>query len=379
MCPVLPDHKPWLVVQGRAGEFFIDHAHPFGASCASSNAGMIGNAIVDIWISEGVAPLLKYEDDLNCFRFPVHDGPFLDNGLRYAYDRASMLSRISSLNVPWHPDKGDLVFSSTTTFLGLLWDLENHHVSLPEHKRLKFFNRVLIFITTFNRTPNRCLLKDVEKIHGSLCYIAFVHPEGRSRLPSLSNFAASFHADEFTRRFPPPSVITDLKWWLDTLSTPGVFRQLIPRGPPLDIGIFVDASTSWGIGIIVEGRWLAFELAPAWKEPGKDICWLETLAVEFLVYILEVLGISNQRVLIHSDNQGTIGAMDKGRSGNCHINLSIRRTYTVLSSLMLMPDFIYVPSIDNPADPLSRGELGPQESRLAFNLKLPAELRRFFI
>jgi len=379
MCPVLPDHKPWLVVQGRPGEFFIDHAHPFGASCASSNAGMIGNAIVDIWISEGVTPILKYEDDLNCFRFPVQDGPFSNNGLCYAYDRASMLSRISSLNVPWHPDKGDLVFSSTTTFLGLLWDLENHHVSLPEHKRLKFLNRVLTFITTFNRTPNCCLLKDVEKIHGSLCYIAFVHPEGRSRLPSLSNFAASFHGDEFTRRFPPPSIITDLKWWLNTLSTPGVFWQLIPWGPPLDIGIFVDASTSWGIGIIIEGRWLAFELAPDWKEPGKDICWLETLAVEFLVYILEVLGISNQRVLIHSDNQGTIGAMDKGRSGNHHINLSIHHTYTVLSSLMLVPEFIYVPSIDNPADPLSRGELGPQVSRLAFNLKLPAELCPFFI
>ncbi|KIJ97633.1 hypothetical protein K443DRAFT_105324, partial [Laccaria amethystina LaAM-08-1] len=44
-CPVLPSHKPWLVVQGRPNEFLIDHVHPFGAACASSNAGMIANAV----------------------------------------------------------------------------------------------------------------------------------------------------------------------------------------------------------------------------------------------------------------------------------------------------------------------------------------------
>jgi len=48
-CPVLPSHKPWLVAQGHPNEFLIDHAHPFGAACASSNAGMIANAVVDIW------------------------------------------------------------------------------------------------------------------------------------------------------------------------------------------------------------------------------------------------------------------------------------------------------------------------------------------
>jgi len=47
-CAVSPDHKAWLVLQGKDNHFYIDHAHPFGASCASSNAGMIANAMVDI-------------------------------------------------------------------------------------------------------------------------------------------------------------------------------------------------------------------------------------------------------------------------------------------------------------------------------------------
>jgi len=35
---------------------------------------MIANAMVDIWISEGVKPVLKYyEDDLNILRYPTPD------------------------------------------------------------------------------------------------------------------------------------------------------------------------------------------------------------------------------------------------------------------------------------------------------------------
>lgn len=58
-CPILPDHKPWLVVQGRPGEFGIEHCNPFGLGSASSNAGAVGSATVDIWVKEEVAPVCK--------------------------------------------------------------------------------------------------------------------------------------------------------------------------------------------------------------------------------------------------------------------------------------------------------------------------------
>jgi hypothetical protein len=45
---------------------------------------MIGNAIVDIWIAEGVRSILKYEDDLAIFRLPIPDGRGLH---KYTYDR----------------------------------------------------------------------------------------------------------------------------------------------------------------------------------------------------------------------------------------------------------------------------------------------------
>jgi hypothetical protein len=327
-CPVLPSHKPWLVVQGLPGQFLIDHTHPFGAACASSNAGMIANAVVDIWEAEGVFPVPKYEDDLKVFRIPSPTGSFRDGDFLYDYDRADMLRRIHCLSVPWHDDKGDDVFLFVTTFIRFRWDIPKKLVSLPDEKRLKFHERVRRFLNDFH--GRCCHLLDVEKIHGSLCHVAFVYMDGRSRLPSLSNFASSFHNNEVIKRYPPHSMMTDLSWWLQKLEVGGVSRALHPRGPLQDLGLYVDASTSWGIGIIIGNNWASFQLSPVWKVAGRDICWLETLAIELLTYFLEGrletlaielltyflegMDLPHCHLLIHSDNQGTIGALDKGRS-----------------------------------------------------------------
>jgi hypothetical protein len=376
-CPVLPDHKPWLVVQGRPGEFYIEHCHPFGLASSSSNAGMIGNAVVDIWAKEGVAPVCKYEDDLKVFRFPVENAPFQEGVYSYSYDRDDCVRRILALGVPWHPDKGDLRFLFITDYIGFRWDIPQRLVSLSPPKRLKFLERVRVFIDKFS--GHRCHLYDIESIHGSLCHIAFVYLAGRSRLPSLSNFAASFKNDEYTMRYPPPSVISDLQWWHDALQHVDVSRNLFPRGEVQDFGIYVDACTSWGIGIVIDGYWAAFQLKDDWKLPLHDICWLETVAFELLVYQLEQMGFKNAHLRVHSDNKGTIGALAKGRSRNRPINLAVRRTLGVLYPLFITPDIVYVPSAENLADPISRGDLGPTDKMLHPSFMLPDELKSFFI
>jgi hypothetical protein len=160
--------------------------------------------------------------------------------------------------VPWHKEKGDIEFLYVTTFIGYSWDLVHKRVSLPDEKRLKFLNRVRIFLNLFS--ARRCTLKDVERIHGSLCHVAFVYVEGCSRLPSLSNFAASFKGNELIQRYPSRSMLTDLRWWEEELCKPSFHRELRPRGDIQDLGLYVDASTSWGVGIVVQGHWAAFKL-----------------------------------------------------------------------------------------------------------------------
>lgn len=339
---------------------------------------MIANAIVDIWRAEGVDPIFKYEDDLAIIRTPVAGGPFSDtNGFSYGYDKVDMLSRIAPLHVPWHPDKGSPVFASVMTFIGLSWDLTLKTVSLPDHKRLKYLTRVTSFLSQFSE--HRCQLRDIERIHGTLCYISFVYSDGRLHLPSLSNFASRFSGNIFMRLFPSRSLLTDLRWWSRHLEDPSFSRPLLPPGPLIDKEIFVDASTSWGIGIVIDQHWLAFQLIKDWKRPGGDIGWLETIAVEIIAYIINAWDVSNARVVIHSDNQGTIGAMGKGRSPNFLINLSIRRSYSIFTPRSIIPSFTYIASKDNPADPLSRGLLGPDECRLPVQFHLPKDLSAILI
>lgn len=145
-----PESKPWFIVQAPDG-LYIDHTCPFGCASSSSNAGMIGNAIADIWSAEGVKPLFKYEDDLSVFRFPDNVAP----PFTFGYDRSSALARISALGVPWHPDKRQ-GFSPIFTYLGFAWDITPKRVSLPKDKRLKFLSRCSTF------------LKDIQRVDRSL-------------------------------------------------------------------------------------------------------------------------------------------------------------------------------------------------------------------
>jgi hypothetical protein len=338
---------------------------------------MIGNAVVDIWAKEAVTPVCKYEDDLKVFRFPVENGPFHENNYSYLYDRDECIRRIQDLRVPWHPEKGDLQFLFVTDCIGFRWDIPQRQVSLPPPKRLKFLERVRVFLDKFS--GHRCHLNDIESIHGSLCHVAFVYLDGRSRLPSLSNFAASFKGDEYIMCYAPPSVISDLQFWLNALKRDDVSHKLTPRGEIQDLGIYVDASTSWGIGIVIDGSWAAFQLKPDWKVSGHDICWLETVAIELLIYFLEQMGYQNVHLRIHSDNKGTIGALSKGRSRSRPINLAIRRTLAVLYPLFISPDIVFIPSAENLADPISRGDLGPPEKMLHPKFMLPDELKQFFV
>jgi len=132
----------------------MDHVHPFGSAAASSNAGMI--------------------DDLKIFRQPLTASMTTNSNTdipEYEYNREEALQCIAPLSVPWHKEKGDSEFHYRTTFIGYYWDLVLRRVSLNVEKRLKFHNRVRVFIDRFD--GHRCTLKDVEKIHGSLCHDCF--------------------------------------------------------------------------------------------------------------------------------------------------------------------------------------------------------------
>lgn len=402
--PVLPDHKPFLVVCDERGKFWVDMCDCFGLASASSCSGMISAAVRDVLFAKGIFPVAKIEDDLAVFRTPLNPGADPID-FKYAYDRESVLESIQQLGTPFHSPKkkGDPFFIDIFIFIGLLWDMPLKRVSLPDVKRLKYLHRIRTFLQKFgskstlpvihtadnpntshspptNDLPSRSIqqkapLNEVEKLHGTLCYVTFVYTEGRSHLPAISNFMSSYRGRELeSGKFPTTALTRELLWWLDKLSDPSFYRQLRPRPPLLNLEIYADASTEWGIGFWIQGHWAAFQLTDTWKIEGRDICWLETLAIELVIYFLEAMGFHDAYILIHSDNQGTIGAMLKERSPNRWINLSVRRTFATLTSLLIEPKLVYIASADNPADSLSRGVMGSDETRIPYSISLPDEL-----
>ncbi|KAJ2935338.1 hypothetical protein H1R20_g1756, partial [Candolleomyces eurysporus] len=57
--PVRPDHKRFLIIKHK-GLFYLNHDVPFGLRNASGLQGEVADAIVDIWHSLGVGPVIKW-------------------------------------------------------------------------------------------------------------------------------------------------------------------------------------------------------------------------------------------------------------------------------------------------------------------------------
>ena len=70
--------------------------------------------------------------------------------------------------------------------------------------------------------------------------------------------------------------------------------MLQPQPAPLSLLICMDASTSWGIGFWMEGKWIAWQSIPGWKNDGRDIGWLEMVAIEPALHA--VIGVGHKDV-----------------------------------------------------------------------------------
>jgi hypothetical protein len=191
----------------------------------------------------------------------------------------------------------------------------------------------------------------------TLVHCSLILPNGRSCLPALSCFTASFNfsTSPFTRKTPNSSVLSDMSWWRQELSSDVCRSFLLQPPPPQDIGFWVDASTSWGIGIVFNGWWESWRLKAGWNKNGRDIGWAEFVALELGILFAISHNFTNIHILIHSDNQGVIHAIRGGKSRNFEQNLVLQRITELLATFNIYISTIYTPSAENLADKPSRG------------------------
>jgi hypothetical protein len=299
----------------------------------------------------GYGPNLNWVDDFLFFRLLSHEAGAITVSGFHSYTLDDLYKIATQLGWPWKGSK-TRPFSTFFRYLGFDWDIPSKRVSIPDEKRTRYLTKLSPWVCS-----NKFTRKEAESVLGTLVHCSLVLPNGRSRLPALSHFAASFNytSSPFIRKTPNPSVLSDISWWRTELSNTFCGSTLSQPPPPQDVGFWVDASTSWGIGIVFNGCWESWQLRSGWNKNGRDIGWAEFVALELGILFAIAHKFSNIHLLIHSDNQGVIYAIKGGKSRNHEQNLVLRRITDLLSTFSIHISPVYTPSAENLADKPSRG------------------------
>ncbi|KAF5384067.1 hypothetical protein D9615_003233 [Tricholomella constricta] len=331
------------------GLIHLDGRLNFGICPAPGIFGLVADAIVWIYLHKGIDAVIKWVDDFIFFRYLR--GHHSDGSPIFNYDESLIWSIAADLGWPWAPEKFS-PFSTVFTYIGFQWSLASKTVCLPLIKREKYLKKMVPWSP---RAP--VSLRDTESLIGTLNHVTLVVPQGRSHMPALYRFRASFppSAPPWLQHRVTPAVSAEIEWWTDTLRNSPCSLDIRRPPEPLDIPILVDASTSWGIGFLLNGKWLAWRLLPGWKADGRDIGWGEMVAVDLALRAIIAAGYSNCHLIVRSDNAGVVGALAAGRSRNSQQNAVLRQIVANFQCHNLWLTLAWIPTADNLADGPSRG------------------------
>jgi hypothetical protein len=242
------------------GHIWPDQCAPFGLATGNIQ-GELADATVDILAAHNIPHVVKWVDnfDFLCHSVASSFAPDGSTVYSYSFDLDTILHITRPLGIPWHDvsEQGHN-FAYHTEYSGFTWDLPNKWVSLSNKKRLKYLNKVVDFLNSSTVTE-----KEVTSIHGTLQHITFVYSNGCAYLPALSHIITHF-PNKWARHHTSPAVCKDMLWWKETLPLHSVSHSLLPH-LQASYDIWVDASTLWGIGILIDQRWMAWKLTDGWN------------------------------------------------------------------------------------------------------------------
>ncbi|KAK6974156.1 hypothetical protein R3P38DRAFT_2403739, partial [Favolaschia claudopus] len=114
---------------------------------------------------------------------------------------------VADLEAPWHEGKSGTAFEGTFRSIGFMWNVDGKEVWTPEDKLLKYLSRIQRALSA-----PMVSLHDLQQIHGTLVHLCFVHEDGSSRLPAISNSFRFYH-DDFQLRHLTKTTREALEWW----------------------------------------------------------------------------------------------------------------------------------------------------------------------
>jgi hypothetical protein len=370
-CPITPSQQRNFIIHWD-NSYYVDHVAPFGATSSGGVFGRVADAKSAILEAKKIGPSKKWVDDFAFFRFPI---AFTLGTPSFSYALSDIYDLAAQLGWPWKESK-TRPFSVEFKYLGFLWNLSSKTVQIPDSKKLRYLIKLQPWIQDQKFTR-----KDAESLLGTLVHCSLAVPDGRSRLPAIARFVSSFNhlSLPYARRLPNPSVLSDVKWWRTQLTSDFCGSKLSKPPPVSPTSFWVDASSSWGIGIVFGTRWDFWKLSKGWDKEGRNIGWAEMVAIELGLLFAVHMGYSDVHFVIKSDNQGVIHAIQGGKSRSPEQNLVLQRITAILLHYNIWLSSSYVPSLDNLADRPSRGLFVPSHSRATSTFTLPPILTPFLI
>ena len=356
--PVNP--KDWHTQVYSLGptEFYVDLAMPFG----KANSSKKFCAWTDLWFSSFAEHFLR--------TVPFHSvlGSYVDDAFGGANSQArsklmmetlTIVGRATATAFNTAKNRGP---ATALVILGLLYCSVTRSCRLGDAKRAKYMSRIWSMISTPVTTS-----KQLEQLAGNLCFAAWVEPFCR---PLLSCVFSLVVQDKPTAQIiVPPFTLTALRIWHEVLRrNRGLSYQYIRNKYPAVLSpIFVDASTSWGIGGVHGCEYFSIPhgdlqpficRCPGWESyPQVPVARLELLAALVAVQLF-VNRYPKHLIVLYSDNSNVVAWLGTRRSPNptvCTIVAAIEQI-KYHSSLKLSVRFI--PSNRNrTADRLSRNRV----------------------
>lgn len=363
--PTLMSQWRYLLVLDFDDHLYVDTRITFGGVAGCGSFGRPADA----W-----KLVMQHEHDIVMIFRWVNDNLFLKR-----YDSTTEMDQIvrrsRQLGVQTN-DKKLSKFQHEQKFIGFIWNGMEKTVRLPEEKLKERQLQIEVILN-----GNSFSFNQIEIFVGRLSHVSYLLPQLKCYLCGLHRMKKDWHY-KIAKRKISDDVREDLEFWKLTLLSFKHLR-LIASPVPIDISWVGDASTSYGIGVLVGKKWVQFKVTDAWKNSDDDhrhINFLETAAITIgLLMVLHLAITPGRTLVVWTDNTTAQAAVTNRRSKNRAVN----KEWKVIQHLLIGSQLDIVAKrvtlSDNSADQLSRGLVGDCAEIDRLPIVLPDSLASYFV
>ena len=312
--PVNP--KDWHTQVYSLGpeEFYVDLAMPFG----KANSSKKFCAWTDLWFSSFLQHFRKtvpYYSVLGSYVDDAFGGTNSQAHSQTMMETVPIVGRATATDINLGKSRGP---ATKLVILGLLYCSVTRTCRLGDAKRVKYMSRIQVVLSAPVTTSKR-----LEQLAGNLGFAAWVEPFCRPLLSGV--FSLVVQDKPMTQIVIPPFTLTALRIWYTVLKrNRGLsFQYIQNKYPAVLTPIFVDASTSWGIGGVHGLEYFSFphsdlqpfiRRCPGWESyPMVPVARLELLAA---LAAIQLFGNRYPRhlIVLYSDNTNVVAWLGTRRS-----------------------------------------------------------------